>query len=261
MSNILASAIANKSHLVGINRAVETSLGEIDLGPMMVYLIDSVDASALESLAEQFDVMGVKGWSLCTTDDQRRSLIKRAIELHRYAGTPWSIKEALRSVGFYDVTIFEHVGWKYDGSVLFNGSQQFGASSWANFSVLLDIGDSKGINEAQTELVTQLIEVYKSFRSHLVALTFKSTMEDTISVTDDGGIMTLEPVQDTEQALRYYLYDGTYSYDSQLSFGGSADISLETISNEPEDESVSSGMTDDPGDMTITYSDGTIETL
>ncbi|HDS5467809.1 TPA: phage tail protein, partial [Enterobacter asburiae] len=66
-------------------------LDSINLEALMVYLVDIVDSSALPWLGEQFSLFG-DGWELAESDDVRRSLIKSAIELHRYKGTPWSIR-------------------------------------------------------------------------------------------------------------------------------------------------------------------------
>ncbi len=108
-------------------------IGTLDLTPILVYIIDSVNSSALPHLAEQFHVSGREGWSLVSTEAERRSLIKRAIELHRYKGTPWAVKQMLAVMGFSDTEIIEYHQarnrfvenggkgldgvWKLDGSV------------------------------------------------------------------------------------------------------------------------------------------------
>jgi phage tail P2-like protein len=54
--------------------------------------------------------LGYKGWKLANTEDDKRSLIKKAIELHRYKGTVWAVKEAMKSIGFTDAVLIEHTG-------------------------------------------------------------------------------------------------------------------------------------------------------
>lgn len=61
---------------------------QIDLTALLVYLVDIVDASALPSLAEQFHVQGLEGWLFAANEQEKRELIKQAIELHKYKGTP-----------------------------------------------------------------------------------------------------------------------------------------------------------------------------
>lgn len=84
-------------------------LGSIDLTPLLIYIIDHVDSSALPHLAWQFHI---EGWELAETDKEKRTLIKRAIELHRYKGTPWAVKEAIKACG-YEADISEW--FQYDG--------------------------------------------------------------------------------------------------------------------------------------------------
>lgn len=61
---------------------------QIDLTALLVYLVDIVDASALPSLAGQFHVRGLEGWLFAANEQEKRELIKQAIELHKYKGTP-----------------------------------------------------------------------------------------------------------------------------------------------------------------------------
>ena len=87
-------------------RALEVLIArlvELDLAPTLVYDFEHVTESALPHLGEQFHVMGAEGWRLATTPEQRRALLARAVALHRHKGTPWSIREALKSVGRDDM--------------------------------------------------------------------------------------------------------------------------------------------------------------
>jgi phage tail P2-like protein len=94
-----------------LNELIER-LGTLDLTPLLVYIIDHVDASALPHLAWQFHI---EGWELAQTEQEKRNLIKKAIELHRYKGTKWSVINALSAAG-YDVDLkewFEYQGNPY----------------------------------------------------------------------------------------------------------------------------------------------------
>ena len=71
-------------------------LGALDLTPLLVYIIDHVDSSALPHLAWQFHI---EGWELAQTIQEKRNLIKSAIELHRYKGTPYAIKRVFQALG------------------------------------------------------------------------------------------------------------------------------------------------------------------
>lgn len=110
-------------------------LDNIDLSVLMVGLVDIVDSSALPWLGEQFSLFG-DGWELAESDDVRRMLIKSAIELHRYKGTPWSIREIIRRFGFGEVDLIEGTGQiGYDGRHTYNGLFVHGdAQAWQSIA-------------------------------------------------------------------------------------------------------------------------------
>lgn len=193
--NILASGIADKEHLVAFDKMVHNRFNNLEVQAALIYLIDTVDAALLPLLAEQFDVLGHKGWIVADSygavmgagvptpydlDKARRTLIKNAVRLHRYKGTPWAIKESLKSVGFYDVTIVEGIdaeAVKYlDGTWLLDGEFTLGGGHWADFRVVVDLGAVMGITAGQAALITALINEYKNVRSRLTAVTYTTTL-------------------------------------------------------------------------------------
>jgi phage tail P2-like protein len=149
---------------------IASRLNEIDLSPLLVYLIDNVHASALPVLAEQFALMGEDGWSLAESDDARRALIKRAIELHRYKGTPWAVREVIRRLGFGEVDLIEgRLVRCRDGSATYNGDYVHGRSNaWAEYIVKL----KQPITRDQAEKLQVVIERYAPARSLLIALDY-----------------------------------------------------------------------------------------
>lgn len=119
----------------------------------LVNLVDLVDASALASLGEQFHVMGTEGWNLAGTEEARRALLKRAIELHRRKGTPWAVRNALETVLARDVRIrewFQYAGAPYC------------------FRVRVTVGS--GLDEALLRELFRLIHDHKNVRSWLDCL-------------------------------------------------------------------------------------------
>ena len=71
----------------------------IDLSPILVYLIDLVDSSALSHLAQQFSITEKEGWDLAVTDSEKRNLIKNAIPMHKLKGKKKGILYALEVLG------------------------------------------------------------------------------------------------------------------------------------------------------------------
>lgn len=102
----------------------------LDLSTLLVYLVDLVGADLLPVLAEQMHVMGDEGWLLANTDDQRRTLIKRAVELHRYKGTVWAVKEVF-GVLSVDVELVEW--WQQQPAA---APYTFALTAWVNSNLL-----------------------------------------------------------------------------------------------------------------------------
>ncbi|EFC55316.1 TPA: phage tail protein I [Enterobacter cancerogenus] len=125
----------------------------IDLTTLLVNLIDLVDASALPSLAEQFHVQGLEGWSFCCNEQEKRELIKQAIELHKYKGTPWAVRRVLEILSLPG-SISEW--FEYGGKPYF-------------FKIDIELTD-KGIDEDLFHNLIDIIHEYKNVRSKLESL-------------------------------------------------------------------------------------------
>ncbi|CRL09752.1 phage tail protein I [Phaeobacter italicus] len=70
----------------------------------------------------------VDTWDQAWPDDVKRKVVAASAEVHRYKGTPYAVREVIRSVG-YDATLEEW--WEYGGG---RGS----------FRVLIDAGEAGG---------------------------------------------------------------------------------------------------------------------
>jgi P2-related tail formation protein len=173
-------------------------LGEIDLTPLLVYRIDSVPASALPFLAWQFDILSplwqsvapvirsvdaitdvdalididtlTEGPSVAAVRQSeviaaQRALIKMAIQLHRFRGTPWSIKTALATLGWASVSIAE-------GQDSWGGSQYPANEGWAVFRVMIQLQDGQTIDPGSPDVATAAIKFFKPARSLLDSLLF-----------------------------------------------------------------------------------------
>ncbi|MCC8457286.1 phage tail protein I [Photorhabdus aegyptia] len=163
---------------------------DIDLTQLMVYLIDTVDSSTLHWLANQFSLFG-DGWELVESDNARRTLIKSAIELHRYKGTPWSIREIIRRFGFGEVDLIEGTGQiNYDGHANHNGNYVHGDStSWADYRIILQ----QPITNDQASLLRTTLAAFAPARCHLTSLEYQS-----VSIRYNNTVS----------------YDGSYNYGS-----------------------------------------------
>lgn len=218
--NILADSIAGVPHLAAFDAMVAARMNAIELEALLVYVIDTVSASALPTLARQFDVEGFIGYGIATNDAQRRDIIKRAIELKRYMGTVFAIKEAMRTVGYTDATLVEGIDM---------GNP---AVDWARFSIDSELGDTVGLDGVSQSNLAKLIREYKNVRSYLEGISYTLGIFDTIPELIDTLNLTYEaPSLDEDLGHKSFFYDGTYNYDGTQDYIESNDTLIINISN------------------------------
>ena len=218
---ILADSISEVPHLKAFDLLWAQRLSAIEIDQLLVYVIDTVTSTALPYLADQFDVAGEKGYRLATTDEQRRAIIKRAIELKRYIGTVWAVKQAMISVGFGEAQLIEGVD---------EGTPEY---DWAKFRVLADLGNDLGLPDTNGAAeLTGLINYYKNARSLLLDISYQMSITDTIPQLDDELFVGFEapPFDDivTHISRRY---DATYNYNGAITYSDGNDTLNVTIIN------------------------------
>lgn len=125
-------------------------LTELDLSPLLVYLIDLVSPSALPHLMDQFHVLGMEGSRLAVSEGDRRSIIKGSFDAHRHKGTLYGVRRAIESVGL-NCTIQEW--WQYGGDPY-------------HFRITLDVFSSE-VSAENLALLDGYIQEYKNVRSVL----------------------------------------------------------------------------------------------
>jgi phage tail P2-like protein len=212
---VLANSIADLPHFAAFDLIAKKRLEAIQLDALLVYLIDTVSEEALSFLAEQFEVLGYKGMRLAATTQQKREVIKRAIELHRFKGTVWAVKEALKTIGYPDAILTEHV--------------QSGPGGWATFRIEIDAGNNPISAQAVDELV-RMIDEYKNVRSHLVDISYKITFTpDSITLEDES--YENPAVTDTDDIFvgGDFKYNGAYTYNGDRNYSTDTDILTVTI--------------------------------
>ncbi|EFH3411856.1 phage tail protein I [Escherichia coli] len=164
---------------------------QLDLTALLIYL---VDATALPSLAEQFHVQGLEGWLFARDERQKRDLIKQAIELHRYRGTPWAVRQVLKILAL-DGDISEW--FEYGGKPYF-----------FRMDVTLE---TRGLTEDEFNALIVLIHEYKNVRSKLEMLTIwlinQSQIPVIASAVQGGEIATVLPwiAESVSQSSAVYL--------------------------------------------------------
>ena len=134
----------------------------LDTNVLLVYLIDSIDASALVHLADQFHIMGNEGWLQAKTEAEKRELIKNAIELHRYKGTKYALIKVLNSLNINGEIEewFEYGGDPY------------------HFKIVIFL-QNYTYNESVFESLKKMIDEYKNVRSVLEEINIESQFDTT----------------------------------------------------------------------------------
>ncbi|HOW51742.1 MAG TPA: phage tail protein I [bacterium] len=167
--------------------AVYDRLMTLDLRKLLVCHIDTVDASALEELAKEFGVYDPE-WTFADTEQKKRTLIKDAIELHKYRGTPWAVRSIFTKMGLSGIV----EEWFEYGGVP------------ARFKMTVTVPQT-GINEVQMSLLNRLIEKYKNKRSILELLRLLNSQTNTVPhhtvVTLGGGEGIVHPKDGPERGL------------------------------------------------------------
>lgn len=197
MADQLPPALAGDERFAILCELLQEEFDSLDLSPMLVYLVDVVPAQVLPHLAEQFHVMGLEGWRYARDDQEQRELIKRAIELHRYKGTPWAIEQVLVTLNL-------------SGRV--SEWYEYGGTPY-RFRVDIELTD-RGIDEATYDALVDLIREYKNKRSRLDALTVALSNRSPVPVIAaailGGEVTTIYPLQldGVEQAGPVFIGSG-----------------------------------------------------
>lgn len=214
MANSTPNVLANDPRFSALARLSER-LNTLDTSALLIYLVDSVSPQALPHLAEQFHVMGLEGWPAAKNIEAQRSLIKSAIELHRHKGTPWAMKQVLRSVGYADAVIEEGLPpLRYDGATSYSAEEKYSnGSRWAVFRVLVDIGENKGVGGEELSQLLGMIESVKPARAVLRDVSYRATVEDAVSMTEQQNIAIQSHLNDVFPAGRRY--DGSIRHNQR----------------------------------------------
>jgi phage tail P2-like protein len=211
---VIADSVAHLPEMAAWYSVIKEELGTIDTSKLLVYIIDSVDAVALPYLAEQLDVLGYKGWKLATTEADQRELLKRSIELHKYKGTVWAIKEALKSIGFDSVTVNEGIAAGYD--------------HWAKFGIELT-NQNVQLNSTQYQDILAMVREYKNARSHLEEILITLFADDVLDISVDDSTAEEMILSDDLLLLTGALFrDGTADYDGTWDHSGDSDVATIT---------------------------------
>ncbi len=186
IKELLPPSLAQDENIKALSQALDTQLQKIEdqiINVLILPRIDQIsDPELLDLLAWQFHI---EGYELAQSVEEKRNLIKSAIELHRYKGTKYAIKKVLEALGLGGQVKewFEYQGQPY------------------RFMVEVDLLDT-GLSEEALSKLEGLINEYKNERSWLekliAYLTTKNKVPSIATATLTGELTTIYPYSITE---------------------------------------------------------------
>ena len=185
-----------------------------DLSPKIAELWDpeTCPEHALPWLAWALHITDAEGWRLAKTAEQRRVLISQSFALHRKKGTPWSIRQALKSIGFNDAELLERLPInRFNSALTYAGAVNYDAYGWAQFRVGADVGDSQPITSANTALIVETIEEWKPARCHLVDVQYRASVTEAVASDEQGSLNA--DLSDADGHKWGRSYNGAFAYD------------------------------------------------
>ena len=153
LKEILPISLQKSKEIQALTQSFDTVLSEIfqKIPNTLIYSrIDELNEEVLDLLAWQFHI---EGWELANSIEEKRNLVKKAIELHKYKGTKYALKKVLEALNLQGniQEWFEYNGEPY------------------KFKVDINLA-YKSINTETVEKLRRLINEYKNERSWLDSL-------------------------------------------------------------------------------------------
>lgn len=190
---------------------IQEMMRRVDLSQLLLYFVEVVDDRVLPFLAEEFDVLGVKGWDFCRNKDEQRALIKMAIQLHRYKGTPWAVERAMEQAGLIGAILVENSGT--------------GPTGWAMFRIEVPVGLMPADPMVLLNALA-LAKVYKNARSVLEAILFTGLdFEDSVTLEENDLVIDADAtlLGDSSAITGGFRYDGANRYNTTRNYADETD--------------------------------------
>ncbi len=184
MANLIPKSISKNSDLAAYDTMFATRMAGIDYSAVLSNLFDVVPAAALPALALQYGVTGYNGWRYAVTEADQRALLKKAVFLHQYKGTEYSIKEALKMIGLTPVTILKGMYFLYyNNEQYYNGGFLYGAPNPYVIQVNVSQSDFPALTAQNAIDAIAIIYEFKSARDYLVSVNY-----ETITAIESAGV-------------------------------------------------------------------------
>ena len=180
----------------------------------------------------------VDEWKEDWPEARKREAVEASIELHRYKGSVWSVREALRRIGYKDVEIDEGIATlRHDGTAMHDGSRTYsGQGEWYAFNLRLDLGETAGVTAAESALMRAVATRFAPLSRRLNDVRRTSSIEEQVEVRELFSFGIVLGYQD--QLPVGPNHDGSARYDSSIVHGGPRRDRLEIAFSSGESEAL-----------------------
>jgi len=106
--DLLPSSVRDAEKFAAAARCLDELLAETDaqVKNAVIYArIDELDEPLLSNLAWQFNLDGYEGYALAQTLDEKRALVKNAVQLKWHKGTRWSVERVFELLNLEGVIV------------------------------------------------------------------------------------------------------------------------------------------------------------
>jgi phage tail P2-like protein len=147
--------------------ATSARIGDVPVPNATLWDADTCPAAFLPWLA---NALSVDDWDPDWTDETKRQVIRASVAVHQRKGTIGSIRSALASAGYGDITVIERFGWHdYDGTYLHDGTITHAPRDhWAEYRLIM----ARPLSPAQALRVQTILTSVAPARCHLASITF-----------------------------------------------------------------------------------------
>lgn len=162
-------------------RALSEATARLSDVPLLVRESWNPDTCPTELLPWLAWAFSVDEWDTTWTEQEKRDVIKASLDVHKHKGTIGAIDRALKPLGY----LIEVVEWW----------EETPPGEPYTFKIVMG-SDSKAISEDLYEKAERIVLQYKNLRSHLRALTIKTTVRGTVyagAAMVDGTDTTIYP--------------------------------------------------------------------
>jgi len=195
----IASSIAHIDHLAVFETLLEQRSDDFPVEAVMTYMMQTLEESAMPTMAFDLNVSGLGGYSQATTEQEKRDILFAAIKTRKLVGTVGALKDAIVNLGYSSPTVLEgqdNLYYSYNGSIYFSGAITYsgGSNGWAYFTVILPELELTPLSADQISELVAYINHWKNVRSRLVGVGYYAAVD--------------------------LLYDGNFYFDGQANYDG-----------------------------------------